>query len=81
MEAADKLQRSIDEDKILTRDVRVPGQNNSSDCGCYVLHYVERLMDGNDINKTLNALIVSFSLLFFFSFRTKVTKDVNQAES
>lgn len=40
-EARDKLNQDIDADRITYTSVSVPQQNNLSDCGVYLIHYIE----------------------------------------
>jgi Ulp1 family protease len=43
-EAKWKLQKTIDRRKISAMHPRVPVQQNSTDCGCFLLEYVERFL-------------------------------------
>ena len=43
-EAMDKLQVSVDKNRIVTKLVDVPQQNNFCDCGVYVIHYMHQFM-------------------------------------
>lgn len=43
-EASDKLNITIDKQRIVTKQVDVPQQNNFCDCGVYLIHYVERFL-------------------------------------
>lgn len=43
-EASDKLNITVDKQRIVTKQVDVPQQNNFCDCGVYLIHYVERFL-------------------------------------
>lgn len=43
-EAMDKLNITVEKQRIITKQVDVPQQNNFCDCGVYLIHYVERFL-------------------------------------
>ncbi|VVT50081.1 uncharacterized protein SAPINGB_P002591 [Magnusiomyces paraingens] len=47
-EAKDKLDKTIDPSRIISRSVSVPQQTNYSDCGVYLIHFVQCFFDAPD---------------------------------
>lgn len=58
-EAKDKLDITIDPSRIISRSAPVPQQNNFSDCGVFLIHYIESFFNSPDKWAELMALHTS----------------------
>lgn len=56
-EANDKLKVTIDKARIISRSVPVPQQTNYSDCGIYLIHYIELFL--KDPNRCVDLMVES----------------------
>lgn len=66
MEAEDKLKRSALKSKCTGHVVKVPQQENYTDCGCFVLQFVEEFFKGIPLGIVENIVNLSFDLSNWF---------------